>query len=275
MRYSLYINQVRALEWGLNLPQCAVLSVVCEASSWADGTLMDGEIYYWFAKSKLLSELPMVTDKEDTIVRHLKSLEKLGIIKLKVVIKDKMHYQYIALTAKGKLWNAIDQTAPIPDNTGTSEGRKNIREPESNEAEIYPEDGNISEEPRKIIRETSEKNPTNYITSNTKTNDPNSLVVPPKPKKPKRASAVPDEFLVDQRMLDWLTQNQITNDWRIETNKFLDYHRAKGSKMLDWIAAWRLWMRNSMKFAAQRPTPPAVAKQQVQDSLTDIHDTDW
>jgi hypothetical protein len=33
------------------------------------------------------------------------------------------------------------------------------------------------------------------------------LVVPPKPKKPKRASAVPDEFLVDQRMLDWLTNH--------------------------------------------------------------------
>jgi hypothetical protein len=101
------------------------------------------------------------------------------------------------------------------------------------------------------------------------------LAVPPKPKKSNRASGVPDEFLVDQRMLDWLAQNQITNDWRIETNKFLDYHRAKGSKMLDWIAAWRLWMRNSMKFAAQRSMPPAVAKQQVSDSLTDIHDTDW
>ena len=101
------------------------------------------------------------------------------------------------------------------------------------------------------------------------------LAVPPKPKKPNRPSGVPDEFLVDQRMLDWLAQNQITTDWRTETSNFLDYHRAKGSKMADWVAGWRTWMRNSMKFAAQRPTPPAVAKQQVSDSLTDIHDTDW
>ncbi len=101
------------------------------------------------------------------------------------------------------------------------------------------------------------------------------LVVPPKPKKPKRATGVPDEFLVDQRMLDWLSANQITTDWQIETNKFLDHHRAKGSKMADWVAAWRTWMRNSLTFAQSRPMPPVSAKQQVSESLTNIHDTDW
>ncbi len=101
------------------------------------------------------------------------------------------------------------------------------------------------------------------------------LVESPKPKKTKRASGVPDEFLVDQQMLDWLESNQITTDWRTETNKFLDHHRAKGSKMADWVAAWRTWMRNSLKFAQSRPMPPASAKQQVSDSLTNIHDTDW
>ncbi|RBO82599.1 helix-turn-helix domain-containing protein [Marinomonas aquiplantarum] len=103
----------------------------------------------------------------------------------------------------------------------------------------------------------------------------NSLVVPPKRKKSKRASGVPDEFLVDQRMLDWLTENQIITDWRTETNNFLDHHRAKGSTMADWVAAWRTWMRNSMKFATGRPAPPHSAKQQVHDSLSNIHDTDW
>ena len=101
------------------------------------------------------------------------------------------------------------------------------------------------------------------------------LVESPKPKKPKRASGVPEEFLVDQRMLDWLESNQITTDWRTETNNFLDHHRAKGSSMADWVAAWRTWMRNSMKFANARPMPPASAKQQVSESLTNIHDTDW
>ena len=102
-----------------------------------------------------------------------------------------------------------------------------------------------------------------------------ALVVPSKLKKPKRASGVPDEFLVDQRMLDWLSANQITTDWQIETNKFLDHHRAKGSKMADWVAAWRTWMRNSLTFAQSRPMPPASTKQQVSESLTNIHDTDW
>ena len=103
------------------------------------------------------------------------------------------------------------------------------------------------------------------------------LSVPAKPKKPKPASAVPDEFVVDQRMLDWLDENQITTDWCTETNNFLDHHRAKGSKMVDWVASWRTWMRNSMKFARPGVQPPATptAKAQVNDSLTNVHDTNW
>lgn len=103
-----------------------------------------------------------------------------------------------------------------------------------------------------------------------------SLSVPAKPKKPNRASCVPEEFVVDQRMLDWLAENQITSDWRTETNNFLDHHRAKGSKMVDWIASWRLWMRNSMKFARPVASPvQACQKDQVNDSLTNVHDTNW
>jgi len=34
--------------------------------------------------------------------------------------------------------------------------------------------------------------------------------------------------------------------------QFVDYHRAKGSTMSDWLAAWRTWCRNSLKFGARQ-----------------------
>jgi hypothetical protein len=36
-----------------------------------------------------------------------------------------------------------------------------------------------------------------------------------------------------------------------EVEKFQDYHRAKGSKFVDWDAAFRNWCRNAEKFRAQ------------------------
>ena len=39
-----------------------------------------------------------------------------------------------------------------------------------------------------------------------------------------------------------------------ETEQFLDYHRAKGNVLKDWIAAWRTWMRHASRFQEQRAT---------------------
>lgn len=39
----------------------------------------------------------------------------------------------------------------------------------------------------------------------------------------------------------------------MELQKFSDYHRAKGSVMADWQAAWRTWVGN-----ARRPTEHAT-----------------
>jgi DNA-binding MarR family transcriptional regulator len=157
MRYNLYVNQVKALEWGLNLAQSLVFSVLNEANSWASSTVFDGDVYYWFSKSKLIEELPMVTSKPDTIVRHLAALEKLGLIRRKIVVDGEKTYLYISITEKGKQWNV----APSHYNFDDSEGRKNIRTQEKK-----------SDTPRKIIPDPSENYPTNTITSNPITNNP-------------------------------------------------------------------------------------------------------
>jgi hypothetical protein len=74
----------------------------------------------------------------------------------------------------------------------------------------------------------------------------------PKP----RPSAVPAEFSVDDLMVAWAHKNTpLVKDLQTETGKFKDWHRAHGSKMVDWGAAWRNWMRKANGYAAEKLGP--------------------
>lgn len=74
--------------------------------------------------------------------------------------------------------------------------------------------------------------------------EPRAFAAPP----PKTATAAPLTFEVTDDMLAWASRNGITVDLKWETEKFLDHHAAKGSKMVDWQRAWNNWMRNSKDF---------------------------
>jgi hypothetical protein len=76
----------------------------------------------------------------------------------------------------------------------------------------------------------------------------------PKPKKNghDRKTAPPGEFEVTEEMWAWAQEQGVAHA-RVEseTAKFLDHHKAKGSKFIDWDAAWRTWMRKSVEFAGR------------------------
>lgn len=72
---------------------------------------------------------------------------------------------------------------------------------------------------------------------------------PPERTRAKKATAVPDDFEVTFEMESWAVREGVAaTAIEPETAKFKDYHRAKGSTMKDWAAAWRNWMRNSLTF---------------------------
>jgi phage replication O-like protein O len=64
----------------------------------------------------------------------------------------------------------------------------------------------------------------------------------------KRRQLPPDFSLTDD--LKVYAEGQGINGNRVESvfAHFCDHHRAKGSVMLDWTAAWRTWVRNEMRF---------------------------
>lgn len=123
MKYSSLIDNVHAITWGLNIQEAYLFDWLYSLPSWAEritlsGPLGGAEDYYFASRTKAIEELPLLTDKPDTMYRHYKSLEEKGVIKISKI----QGCDYVMITEKGKEWNR------------QSESRKKIRE----NPEIFP-----------------------------------------------------------------------------------------------------------------------------------------
>ncbi|EPY99678.1 conserved phage C-terminal domain-containing protein [Mannheimia haemolytica] len=164
MRFTSTINNVRLVEWDINITQGALVDLINQASSWAKAVVIDGITYYWMSFGKVCEELPAVFSKEDTVYRQYKVLKEKGIIDhFKMDGKD-----YVRLTEKGCEWNKFE---PI------------------RESDFFPTLGNNSEQTRKKIRESSEKNPTDNNT-NYKNNNDHTTPLNPQTGEPAPAEVV-------------------------------------------------------------------------------------
>ena len=78
----------------------------------------------------------------------------------------------------------------------------------------------------------------------------------------KKKTPAPDHLPVTDSMRDLAREKGFAGDLAELTANFLDHHRAKGSLFIDWTAAWRTWLRNEIRFSANRPagriTPTTV-----------------
>lgn len=104
MQFIVTVNQVKALEWGLNAQQAMLFSFIYSVPSWARPVLMDGKTYYAISKEKITAELPLLTDKPDTAYRILKALELVEVISLSSTPKITL----VRLTEKGRTWNTSE-----------------------------------------------------------------------------------------------------------------------------------------------------------------------
>ena len=180
MRLTIYFNQARMIEWELNPNHAALVCALNQAHTWAEASVIDGKIFFWVSRKRVMDELPGFFTKSDTVYRAFRHLADKGLIEyIKQGDRDMIH-----LTEKFKKWNVAPHS------------------------EINPNLGNESE-PRNEIRKSSEINP-NYLGNesdilDTTGLDTSGLDIPPagecarapaepdKP-KPKRRTKV-DEFV--------------------------------------------------------------------------------
>ncbi|MEX2964741.1 hypothetical protein, partial [Microbulbifer sp. TYP-18] len=153
MELTLSINQAKSIEWELNLQQATLFSFILGAASWADKQ----EGYWYLSKGKIIEELPILSDKRDTVYRLASQLIRKDLIERKIINGG----DYYRVTQKGLQWNKAEVGKK-------SEGRKNIRGSEKNPNNL----GKKSEV-------GSEKNPTyqytnlsGYQDQNINTSDP-------------------------------------------------------------------------------------------------------
>lgn len=135
MEYTVVINQQKSVEWGLNQSQAVLFAFVYGVPSWAESITLSGAVYYRLSKHKIVTELPLLTDKPDTAYRILQQLKQKQLIEIKIIDGE----QYISLTEKTTQWNKT---------INKSEQRKEIRASEinpSNRAENNPGLGNKSD----------------------------------------------------------------------------------------------------------------------------------
>ena len=101
MQYTLYINQRKATEWGLTPQQSILFSFLYELPSWADCHIISGTPYYYITKKKILTELPLLNSKPDTVYRWIRVLSTLGLIS----IIQQGAVSLVRITKKGADWN--------------------------------------------------------------------------------------------------------------------------------------------------------------------------
>lgn len=147
MKYSSYIDNITSKEWGFSIQLAYIFDWLYSLPSWAEAVHSDEGTFFFASRHKAIEELPLLTDKPDTIYRYYKELEVAGFIEMhKFNGKD-----YIKLTEKTRQW-----------------GRKIIRDSDLN-PDLF---GNKSEK-------GSENNPT-YKNTNTdkNTRDKNTTPLP-------------------------------------------------------------------------------------------------
>ncbi len=200
MRFNTSINNVKCLEWGINANQGALFDLLYQASSWADTVILDNEVYYHVSRNLVIKELPLYYDKPDTVYRHLKDLDKKGLI----VYRKEGKNDLMKLTEKGKEWN------------------KKL----GNKSEKKPEHGNESEKTRNEIRKTSDSNPTNNNINNNNIIDNNiySLVIDYFNKKTGK------KYRANTKDIQKLIKARIKEEYTIE-----DFYKVIDNKVKTWL----------------------------------------
>ena len=204
MRYTTRINNVRALEWGINMTQAALFDLINECASWASTVTINGVTFYWVSRQLVIEELPLVFRKEDAVYRTLKVLEEKGLVETaKMDGRD-----YVRITPEGAKWNSHD--AP---ETESRENSRDIRGKNRN--------------PRENSRNSSGKNPTDKDINNQPANQGiNQFGTPARDPAPREPS--PPPLAKPEKFDAWA----VLSDMGVERKHFDAWMQARKRKRL-------------------------------------------
>jgi DNA-binding transcriptional ArsR family regulator len=152
-----------------------------------------------------------------TVQRHLKSLEARGLI----VRKARFRPEGRGRTSDSYILQG-DNLTPISESKGDKSGRTNTtNQDDQHDTVVVAITGREPEENRKIVSPRSRK------------------------------TSVPESWTPATNIIQELQDRYPKIGVTEQVDMFLDYHRSKGSKFVDWDAAFRNWVRNAEKYRQQ------------------------
>lgn len=113
----------------------------------------------------------------------------------------------------------------------------------------------------KVTSEEKVTSATEKVTSTTLKGDiamspePSLTIIKPSERARARAlpkTKVPEPFEITHAMKQWAETGAPGINLQTETERFVDYWKAKGIGNVDWIATWRNWMRKAVEYASER-----------------------
>lgn len=230
MKYHLHINQKAAIEMGIkNINQAHIFDLLTTCSVWAEPIIIEGEVYYWSARQTIAEELLLLNLKSDTIYRHLKILDELGLI----LYRKSGKKDCIKITNKGKKYHSNTMSEMNPNHYIGNESEK-IQNSEINPTKL----GNESEKHSDLnpTYHTTNINHTTNISKQEKNKNKNSNFSLTKLTAYENLSAeyktkLKDEILKLNLSLDFET--------------FKDALIAKGYKYKNFVSAYKQWDKNN------------------------------
>ena len=80
MKYNININQIKCIEFWLNLQQWWMMDILSHLSTWAEPITTETWIYYYLSRWKLIEELPIISNNKNTFQKIIKSLKDKWLI---------------------------------------------------------------------------------------------------------------------------------------------------------------------------------------------------
>lgn len=273
MRYTSSINNVKCVEWGINLAQGQLIDLINQASSWAKPHIVDNELYFWVSRNKVIEEIPVAYQKPDTVYRAIKDLASKGIIDhIKQGRKD-----LVRLTEKGMTWNVKGTTqgdAKLGNKSDFKGDNSEINPTLSQNSEINPSKlGNKSEK----TPENSEINPTDKSTSNKSTSNKKGY----EPAKPDSVSEQVWSDLLSHRKIKKTSNTQTA--WNVIFSQLEKAKQTTGHSLdqiiTEWITRdwkcfksdWYINAQNANQNTGNNHATNQPANEQPKKSSTDIY----
>lgn len=239
MKFSININQKQAIELGVeNINQAMVLDLLTAAAVWAKPEVIDGDVFYWVSKNVIADELTLAKMKPDTVYRHLKFLDKIGVIIYKKIGKK----DCIKITDKGRKYYAINtetkDVSPVDNQSQNSELDPNNNQNSDLVPNNTPKLGSSSEN-------NSDLDPTDQLINNIREKGPLDFEIP------SRKSV--DNF---------------ASTHKLDLSGYFDYRTRDGWKIIsgdkskpigNWQADARLWAQRQKTFGHQSTSADVVS----------------